>query len=279
MPYVAGGGAAASLVGGKISSGAAQDTALAQAGEAGSERNFNVATATPTPDEIQALQNQLTNYNQTANLQGAQLQQQMQLYGTVSPQVQSLLQGGMAPTLQPYLNVQSNQRMQLQSDLARQLGPGWQNTTAGNQAMQNFNLQGSNQAAQIQQQYLGTMMANQLALGASNTGAINQNAQTLGGLNMGMIGAGTDLQKMMLQASMGSNISNYMGAGNLQQQMMGNMLGQMGGAAMGIGGSMLGAQSFGNALGGSMGGGGGSLGSASTSGIDYYGGNPYGATP
>lgn len=234
------GGMASSMAGGKSAANAQQGIATAQQNQAGMERNYNMTVAAPTSGEIEMLQNQLTGYNQTMGLQQAQLQRDTSLYNSMNPQLMSLLNGGSAPTLSPYMNIVGNQKNQLMTDLARQLGPGWEQTTAGQQAMQNFNLQSSNQGAQIQQQYMGTLMANQLALGSSIAGQTNQGAMTLGGLAKDYMGGAMGLQGQQLQASLSSSMTPYAGAQYAGQLANGQMWQNMGGAMMGMGGSMAG---------------------------------------
>lgn len=242
MPYGAAAGTVAggtmSVIGGKQQADAQQGIANAQQYQANLERQYNMNVAAPTAGEIEMLQNQLQNYNQTLGLQQAQLQRDTSLYNTLNPQLMSLLNGGSAPTLSPYMNIVGQQRNQLSTDLARQLGPGWEQTTAGQQALQNFNLQSSNQGAQIQQSYMGTLMANQLALGSSIAGQANQGAQTLGALGKDYMSGAMGLQGQQLQASMGSSMTPYAGAQYAGDLMRGQMWSNMGSSMMNMGGQM-----------------------------------------
>lgn len=229
------GGLASSAIGSSKTTGAQQNIAQAQLQQQGAERQFAVGAAQPTGAELDAMQKQLQNYQETYGLQKAQLQKDISLESLTNPELQRLLKGEAAPTLNPYMAVVQNQRDQLSADLSRQLGSGWENTTAGMQALQQFNLQHSNQAAQIQQQYLGSMMANNLALGSSVSGQINQGAQTLAGLNQGTFGMSNAIQGRQISASEGTSMVPYSGANNISQLGQGQMMGQLGGSLMGAG--------------------------------------------
>lgn len=233
-------GAATSMAGGKETADAQQSIAQAQQAQQNAERGYNLKIAAPTQQEIEMLQNQLTGYQQTLGLQHAQLQRDTSLYQAINPQLMNLLNGGEAPTLTPYMNIVGQQKQQLMSDLARQLGPGWETTTAGQQALENFNLQSANQGANIQQQYMGTLMANQLALGSSIAGQTNQGAVTLADLAKGVMGGSNALQSRMLTASMGTSMTPFSGAQYAGDLMQGQMFSQMGGTLMGLGGQGLG---------------------------------------
>jgi len=267
---IAGAGAASSIIGGKDHANAQQNIASSQLGQAQNERAGAMSAAQPTSYDIDALTQQLANYQNTYSLQQAQLQRDISLSDTVNPQLQALLQGKNAPTLDPYLNIVQNQKQSLMADLQRQLGPGWENTTAGQQALQNFNLQSSNQGAQIQQQYLGSMFANNLALGSSVSGQINQGAQTLNSISQGIAGGSNAIQSRQIAASEGTSLTPYSGAQFAGQLGQGQMLGNLGNAALGAG-TTLGTLGAYKSLmgGGGAGGGGGGNGFGGT--IDSYG--------
>ena len=228
-------GAAGSVVGGKEQANAQQNIAQSQQAMAGQTQQQALGYAQPTSYDIQALQQQLGNYQQTYTQQAAQLAQEQSLQGITNAQTTSMLNGGSAPTLNPYLNIVAQQKQSLMADMSRQLGPGWENTTAGQQALQNFNLQSANQGAQIQQQYLGTSMAASMGLGSLITGGINQGAQTLSSINQGMAGMQQNQQGLQIGALEGTNLTPYQGSQYIGQLGQGAQMGNMGNQMLGAG--------------------------------------------
>lgn len=229
------GGAAMSMAGGKKEADAKQQIAQDQLGQQTLERNYAMGKAAPSSYDLDSLQRQLENYQHTYSLQSAQLQHDMSLQDMLSPQIQSLLKGGSAPTLNPYLNVVQNQKDSLSADLARQLGSGWETSTAGQAALNNFNLQSANQGAQIQQNYLGSLMSSGLGLSSLISGENNQNAQTLAGINQGGFNMSNLLAQRQIAASEGTSLTGFQGADQIGAMGRGAMMGQMGNQFMNAG--------------------------------------------
>ncbi len=73
------------------------------------------------------------------------------------PEIQALIGGRESRTLAPLREQQSRQRAQLEQRLRRQLGSGFATTTAGQQALREFERQSQLATAQAQQQTLGQL--------------------------------------------------------------------------------------------------------------------------
>jgi len=204
-------------IGADNKSKAQQKIAEDQAAQQAAERQTAMGYAAPTSYELSSLQDALSNYQRTFGLQTAQLEHEQNMQSALDPQIQSLLNGGSAPTMKPYMDFMNMQKNSLQSDLSRQMGPGWEQTTAGQNALQGFNINASQQASQLQQQYMGSMFANSLGLGSMISGGINQNAATLNNLGSGAFGMSGDLQKRQISASEGTSLVPYSGADQLGQ--------------------------------------------------------------
>jgi hypothetical protein len=158
-------GGAVGLVGGMMSDQAKQqqidalgNMGTSQLSQEQQNRQQALGYATPTPQEIQTLQQQLAVSTQ-------QVQQGQQLVGSYSPAVQAagnqalaLMNGQSAASLAPMMNQRAQQRAQLQQQLQQQLGSGYQTSSAGIQALNNFDQQTSNLTAQVQQQAIGQYM-------------------------------------------------------------------------------------------------------------------------
>lgn len=116
--------------------------AEAQLGQQTSDRNTASSVAAPTAQEIQELGQAVTTNNTDISRKQNLLNSADPSYIEAGKQALSLLQGGdssvNSAAMQPIQASINNQRSQLQAQLQAQLGPGWQNSSAGIQAMQNF---------------------------------------------------------------------------------------------------------------------------------------------
>lgn len=204
-------------IGADNKSKAQQKIAQDQANQQAEERRVAMQYAAPTSAELTALQDSLSNYQRTYGLQTAQLEHEQNMQSMLDPQIQSLLNGGEAPTMKPYMDFMKMQKNSLQSDLSRQMGPGWEQTTAGQNQLNSFDLGAGQQASQLQQQYLGSMMADSLGLGSMIGGQINQNSTTLNSLGQGTFGMSDSIQKRRIAASEGTSLVPYSGADQLGQ--------------------------------------------------------------
>ncbi len=262
-------GAVGQYMSGKDAANSAQSIADAQLAE--SRRTQGLAMDAAAPSALE-----LSNMNAQLQQAGTALQRQQKLFDSIDPalmesgkQALALMKGENASTVAPMLAQRQQQRAQLQQQLQQQLGPGAASSSAGAQALANFDLQTSNYQAGLQQQMLGTM------LGGAEFGA--QSAMASGGQAAGLFGqvgnqAG-NIQSRQVGAitNTGQNVINNSGApfvgalANAQNngQLFGQ-IGAMGGQIMGMAGGAMGGMM-------KMPGGGGAYGGGSTAQSNGYG--------
>lgn len=140
--------------------GAAQKMALAQQGQA--QKNYDTVSGLANTMTTQGL----ANYDKLLTQQDTELSRQEQMVKQIDPtvlaasnQALQLLQGKSASSLAPIQAQRNQQRQQLLSNLRSQLGPGAETSTAGIQALNNFDMQTNSLSSQQQQSALG--LANQ----------------------------------------------------------------------------------------------------------------------
>jgi len=192
MAVGAGVGALGSIVGGALQANALSQTSAAALAQQQADRQQALGFTAPTASEMQNLQQQLAVTNQ-------QVQQGQSLLNSYSPAAQAagqqalaLMNGQQAPALSVLQNQRSQQRAQLQQQLQQQLGPGYAESSAGIQALNNFDQQTANTMNTAQQaavnQYMGySQNAGQLGVGLQQQGsqgylqntATQQNQQTM----------------------------------------------------------------------------------------------------
>lgn len=162
-----------------------------------------------TPQALRAL-------NQSIETQSAQLDRQIKLFESIDPaimeasqQVLQLLQGEDAAALDPVKKQRASQRQALVDRLREQMGPGAETSTAGIQALNQFDQQTNQIMSQTQQQSLGQLFGIAQG-GAQGRSALNQGASVLGNLGQqsignlfGAVGAEQTARGGLLQAQMG----------------------------------------------------------------------------
>ena len=175
MIIAAGVAAAGSIAGGAISAsaaGAAGDAQVAAAKQGLSQQQaarqqgvqLGYQVGGQSPSEIAAIQKLYASNESMFQQSFGQLSKQQQLLDSSAPNVQSagtnllnLLNGQSAPMLQAYQAQVEQQRNEFKSQLEGQFGPGWASSTAGIQAMTQFNQSTAMNTAQIQQQAIGQL--------------------------------------------------------------------------------------------------------------------------
>ena len=130
--------------------------AEAQLNQQRSDRAMSIAAAEPTPQEIAQL-------NRAIALNESDVIRKEKLIASSDPalieagkQALELLNGAEAKTLGPLKSKIAKEEQTLRQ--AAQLGPGYENTTAGLQALQAFNEQSSNALSTAQNQTLGQLL-------------------------------------------------------------------------------------------------------------------------
>jgi hypothetical protein len=181
------------------------DIAGAQLSQQQSDRSQAVKLAEATPQELQQLQ-------QGIDLNKQDIQRKQKLLDSSDPalieagqQALKLLRGEDAKTLGP-VKAQIAQQEQQRAKLQAQLGSGYENTTAGIQALQAFNQQSTNALASAQQGSLGQLLG--VAQDSSARYGTQQNIQNSGTL-ASLFG---NIQNRGISAINGTQITNA-GAG------------------------------------------------------------------
>lgn len=256
IPLIAAGvGAAANIVGGAIGANAKQGIANAQQAQAAQDRAAAMSYAAPTAQEIQQIGDRINQQQRYQAVQEASVQRDTQILGSLDPalvqagqQAQKLMSGQNAAILAPMKQQQQFERNQMQQKLAAQLGPGWQTSSAGQAALQQFDMQSNLQTQQAQMsafnqvsQFLNYGIQSNNALNDSmrlgfKTGS-DMSAQTLsamGSIQKRQTEAVTGTSKAM-QESAGGQFAGQAATGAMVSG-LGNsvaQLGSMAGGAMG----------------------------------------------
>jgi hypothetical protein len=178
--------------------------------------------------------------------QERQVQRQEELAKTINPalieqgkQYAALHQGKSAPALSNLQNQRAIQRQQLVGQLQQQLGPGAETSTAGMQALNQFDQETSNQTSQAQQQYTGLLgELTESAPGSMNaTGAANTQLSSINAQDPSIQRDQVMAQFTGAGAAPAAAGVNAAGAGGLAQALLGQTLGQIGNNVMKLGAS------------------------------------------
>lgn len=240
------GGGVAGLLGSQATASAQGQLGMAQLGQQQGDRAYLM----PTQQEQDQLKQALDVNNQS-------ISQSQKLLASADPalietgrQALDLMQGKSAAALAPIQNQRAQQRQQLMQQLQTQLGPGAANSSAGIQALNNFDQQTSNLMAGAQQNTLNSFLGY-----TSGARSMGQAQQQQGITNLENLT--NQSQGMRINAVRGASVNGGLAQmGNLanaqaNQAGMGSLIG-MGAAAFGGGG----VGSLGSLFGGSGGGGG-----------------------
>lgn len=162
--------------------------AEAQFNQETNDRNMALRFAEPSPQELAQLERGIAVNEKEISRKQALLESADPVLIESGKQALQLLRGEEAKTIAPLRNNIAKQEQALRAKLQAQLGPGYENTTAGIQALQAFNEQANGALADAQQKSLGQLLG--VAQNTSNVNNLNQNianAGTLGQL-FGKIG-------------------------------------------------------------------------------------------
>lgn len=241
MGLIAAGVAAAGIAGSAIAgavgaveksdaAGSAFDHAFAAAHAGNEAAKRAEKAALPSPQEIQALEGNLKSQEET-------IARERKLIEAVDPaimeagkQAYAMLQGQETAMLGPVKRQRERQKQQMQETLRRQLGPGFETSSAGIEAMSRFDSDTSDLMAQTQQNAVNNMLG--IAQNASATskqiegaaqGRMNQTGQLFGAIQERQVGA----SKFAAQ--------QFTEGGKLIGQAMGGVVDAAGGQAEAIG--------------------------------------------
>lgn len=212
------------MIGGQMAgadAAAAQgDAAQAQLRQQQADRKQALALAQPSPQELQQLQASVA-----ANQ--ADYDRKLKILESTDPaiieagkQALSLMQGTEASTLNPIRNQRAKDRAQLANKLRSQLGSGYETSTAGQQALSEFDAQTSGALAQAQQSSLGQLLgvANQYSAAGTQSNISNfGNLSSLYGNIQGRQAAA--LSGTPITASGAPFVQDYLNAQNQQNLM------------------------------------------------------------
>ncbi len=190
------------------------------------EAAAGIIAAAESPETLSAFRSSMA-------AQERNLNRQAELFASLDPAVMEagkqalqLLQGEEARSLGPLREQRQRDRQKLVSRLREQMGPGAETSTAGIQALNQFDQQTSFMLSERQQQSLGQLfgMAGQ---GAAGRSALGQSAAVLSGLGA---------------QSAASRVGARSTAAGLQQGALGQLLGAQQGRAQAAGGRFVGDQ-------------------------------------
>lgn len=164
--------------------------------------------AGPDPHEIQALEAALKQQEQTVAREQKLIEAVDPAIMEAGAQAYQLLKGQEASTLGPIQRQRARQRDQLRETLRRQLGPGFETSSAGIEAMSRFDTQTSDVMANAQQNAVGQLL--QVSQNAAGMGRSAQ-AQATAGMTQvgGMFGTIAQRGFQGEQLAQNLNMQNY----------------------------------------------------------------------
>lgn len=244
----AGVGAGLGLLGGLMGSSAAKKAAKAQQDAASRWEQF-VGQQEKTAMDLVGTPAQMAAHDQALQSQERQVQRQEQLAATINPalieqgkQYMQLLQGQSAPVLKNLQDQRARQRQDLVGQLHQQLGPGAETSTAGMQALNQFDQETSNHLSQAQMQYTGMLGGMSLqapgamnAAGGANMQLSEINAQGPNNQKANLIAQFTGARSGPMAAQINAAGGQYAGQALQGQTLasLGNNLMKFGAASMG----------------------------------------------
>jgi hypothetical protein len=182
------------LTSGKRAAAAQGEIAQAQLAQQRQDRDLALKYAEATPEELAQI-------NRSIALNEADIERKEKLLASSDPalieagtQALKLLRGEESKTLAPLNSNIAKQEQALREKLRAQLGPGYENTTAGIQALQAFGEQANNSRSSAQQNALGLLLGSASDTSSrygnqsniSNAGSLSQ---LFGGINARKVSA------------------------------------------------------------------------------------------
>lgn len=220
----------------------AGEMGAAQLAQQRADRQQALSILQPTQQQIQQLQEAMAVNSQ-------QIGQSQQLLQATNPaiiqaaaQAQGLLQGKDAPMLAPIRNQRAQQRAQLEQSLMQQLGSGYKTSSAGLQALNNFDQQTADLMTNAQQSSIAQLMGYTMTGAGLGAGMQQQGIGNIAALTGQQYG----FQQNQASALLGTPVNpglQYSGdyaragamAGNIQNLMGAGALYAMSGAGRGAG--------------------------------------------
>ena len=217
--------AAVSIAGSMIKAKAQQDAANAQASEAHNQQQMAINAAMPSPEELAQL-------SRATSLNDADVARKKRILDSSDPamielghQTLAMLRGEKEVGTNSVLRHQIDQnREKLKANLQAKYGPGWESTSAGMQAMNNFEQQAGDSLQMNQQNTLNSYL--------NYTNQFSREGQQQGISNASSLASQYgNIQSRVANAAIGTGSNMVSNAGNqyLGGQLMGSMVGQVGG--------------------------------------------------
>jgi len=221
---------------GKKAAKAQGDIAMAQLEQQREDRDLALKYAEPTPDELNQIQRGITlNENDIARKEKLLASSDPALIEAGS-QALKLLRGEEAKTIAPLKANIAKQESALRERLQAQLGPGYENTTAGIQALQAFNEQANAAVTGAQQSSLAQLLG--VAQDTSGRYGMQSNIANTAGL-AGLFGNISNRQVSAINQTpitgAGAQFIGDLQNARTSQQATGRAI-QIGGIASGLGG-------------------------------------------
>jgi hypothetical protein len=242
---VVGVGLASQAIGGSQAASAAGKAARAQQKAAARQQKMAIE-ASKSPQELESLERSLATQDKALARQEKLVEAIDPVTLEASRQALGLLRGEESKALDPIRRQRQRQRKAMIDTLREQLGPGAETSSAGIQALQNFDTQTSEQIEGAQSGALGQLF------GIANTGSqgrqLQQVSQGFGNVASGF-GARANRQVNAITGT-ASNIVGTAGAGQVAAGLRGQSLSSFGSSLASAGiGAAGGIESFGDSLG------------------------------
>lgn len=223
---------------GKKAAKAQGDIAMAQLEQEREDRDLALKYAEPTPDELNQIQRGITlNENDIARKEKLLASSDPALIEAGS-QALKLLRGEEAKTIAPLKANIAKQESALRERLQAQLGSGYENTTAGIQALQAFNEQANAAITGAQQSSLGQLLG--VAADTSGRYGVQSNIANTAGL-AGLFGNISNRQVSAVNKTpitgAGAQFVGDLQNARASQQVTGRAI-QIGGIVSGLGGML-----------------------------------------
>jgi len=246
------GAAAAASVGGNIMQAEAQKKiGKAQAGAAGRMREEALAFAAPTSQELENLTKQVNLYDRMYAQSSAMIdqltEQVTKMYGPAimeqGKQLYGQLRGEASGVVRSFDNQRGRQREQLRASLVEKLGPDALTSSAGVNALNDFDQKTSDMRAGIEEtslnnavQRIGNLQQGQTSAGYTGLQAYNGMSGLLGNIQKGF----GDIQTRQVNAAVGTGeaIMRTAGSEYLGEMGYGKMISDLGSQGMRFAGMM-----------------------------------------
>ena len=216
-------------------------------------RQMTMDAANPGYEELAAVNRLLETRDKTLKLQEYNIQQEMKLLESVDPalreagkQAFDLLQGKEAAALAPLRKQRELEQKKMENRLASQLGSGWATSSAGMQALNDFDTQTDQIMNQAQQQTLGSLLGVAANVRPNMNQTVQTMGQTIGGLDQSLLQAQQNIAGRRVNAITGSPVNfgsviKTAGAAHAGEIAKQQAAGQTMGSLLQIGGTVAGA--------------------------------------